>query len=128
MVGQAGDGAVGDRFFNGIVHGRACGLVDHAKHGADRRSDRILFVPACQLLRDRIDQRDPSGGIGRNHGVANAIQRDGQKFRAGGGLMVQALALRQAVQDGHGRQCDESEENRAADRADIGQAPDALLR
>ena len=58
--------------------GLARPVVERDEHRVDRRADGVGLRPSRQRLRDRIEDRHASVGVGRDDGVADAAERDEQ--------------------------------------------------
>ncbi len=76
MVRQADHGPFPEHLRDGALDRFARRFREDPKHVIHRPAPRAsCFGPSGQSLRDRVHERDTALGVGRDHGIADALQR-----------------------------------------------------
>ena len=73
---QADHAAFAQTRLDGVGLGFAAQAVDDMEYFVELVAARLRGAPAGQFLGHRVEIFDPGVGVGRNHGIADRIQRD----------------------------------------------------
>ena len=80
MIRETNDDAVAQRLGRRVRHRLPGVFIDDAKHCVERLADRLTMRPTGQRFGDGVHVRDAAIDVGRDHGIADAVQRDAQHF------------------------------------------------
>ena len=81
VVRQPDDHALPQGSDGGTLDRLAALFVDDAEHAVERLARRFFQRPAGQGLSDRVQEGDAALGVGGNHRIANAGERDTTPLR-----------------------------------------------
>ncbi len=81
VVRQPDDHALPQGSDGGTLDRLAALFVDDAEHAVERLARRLFLRPAGQGLGDRVQERDPPVGVGGDHRIADAGERDTTPLR-----------------------------------------------
>ena len=76
MVGQSHDQAVPERPYGRVFDRLTCMFIDDAEHIRQPLTCGFLILPPNKRLGDGVEEIDSALGIGADHRIANACQRD----------------------------------------------------
>lgn len=93
VVGEADDRAQADGLVDRAFDELACLFVDNVEHVEQRSADRVGGRPAGHPLGDGVHVRDAGGGVGGDHGVADAAERSGEPRPLPGHLALGGVAV-----------------------------------
>ena len=130
LVGDRDDAPFAQRARHGIFERLARRFVEDVEDFAQRLAARLARLPAGQILGDRIQVLDAAFGVGRDHGVADRLQRDLRLFlllehRGFGALALADVGDRAFVADelavlvAHGARALDHGQRRAVDASQL---------